>query len=76
MMGARSFDFTRGGEPCFAMGVPNMSVTLCFGSGVAATSILLRLTPTEAKAMAVALEAAAMHAEATLPTGLGESEAA
>lgn len=75
-MTARSFDFRLLARPCFAMGHPSGSVSVILDVSAAPIGVNFTLTLTEARAMAVALEAAATHAESTLPTGLGESEAA
>lgn len=77
---ARAFDFRLGDAHCFAQGHPSThpAVTLMVHAGPyrASVSASVAMTPAEARAMAVALEAAATHAENTLESGLGESEAA
>lgn len=76
----RAFDFRLGDAHCFAQGhvsaYPAVTLMVHAGPCRAPVSTYVAMTPAEARAMAVALEAAATHAEATLPTGLGESEAA
>lgn len=78
-MTARAFDFRLGERKCFAQGHPNKrpTITLWVQAGaVFGTSldVSMTVTPAEARAMAVALEAAALHAETVIPdTGLGES---
>lgn len=71
-MTARSFDFRVAGKPAFAQGHSTGSVTLALGI-VGPLGLTARMTAAEARAMAVALEAAATHAENVLKTGLGES---
>jgi hypothetical protein len=73
-MTSRSFPFTNSGVHCVAMGHNTERVSLLVGPH--AYSITLHMSATEARAMAVALEAAATPAENALATGLGESEAA
>ena len=79
-MTARSFDFILGKRKCWAQAHANShpSVTLALRAGdfPSCWDVTVSMTPAEARAMAVALEAAATHAESTLPGGLGESEAA
>lgn len=80
-MQSRAFDFHLGKRKSWAQGHPSdrPSVTLHLTSGdILATflDVSLMMPAAAARAMAVALEAAATHAESTLPTGLGESEAA
>lgn len=78
MSQSRAFDFIVADQKCWAQGHPltaHPAVTLML-QPLAVTCISMRLTPAEARAMAVSLEAAATHAENTLPSGLGESEAA
>lgn len=72
-MTTRCFDFRLFTKPCFAMGHSTGGVTVCIDAGSGPVTVSLRITPTEARAMAVALEAAATHAENVLPSGLGES---
>lgn len=80
-MTSRTFEFTIGKRGCFAQGHANsrQSVVMVLHAGDilgADVGFNVTLTADEAHAMAVALEAAATHAESTLPTGLGESVAA
>lgn len=79
-MQSRAFDFRLGARKCWAQGHPSKHpiVTLALHAGEfpAGIDIAATMTAAEARAMAAALEAAATHAENTLPTGLGESEAA
>ena len=79
-MQSRAFDFRLGRRKSWAQAHPNKhpTVTLALPSGEYPTSIdvSVSMTPAEARAMAVALEAAATHAENVLPSGLGESAAA
>lgn len=72
-MTARDFPFRLFTKRCFTMGHPSGAVTMCIDAGANPVGVHLRLTPTEARAMAVALEAAATYAENVLETGLGES---
>ena len=76
-MTARAFDFLIGARKSWAQGhaISHPSVTLALFP-LDALGAQVRLSPAEARAMAVALEAAATFAENTLATGLGESEAA
>lgn len=79
-MSARAFNFKLGKYSCFAQGHPSgwiiLFMTAGDGSGTS-LDLMARMTPSEARAMAVALEAAATHAENTIAdTGLGESAAA
>jgi hypothetical protein len=79
-MTARTFDFPLGQRRCMAMGHPNKypTVTLSLNAGDElgeTVGFTVRLSPAEAHAMAVALEAAATFAENTLQSGLGESVA-
>lgn len=73
---SRAFPFHIADLRCWATGhafdLPSITVTQRVGAITCDT----RLTPAEARAMAVALEAAATFAETVIPdTGLGESEA-
>lgn len=75
-MTSRAFDFRLGDRSCFAQGHPLKTpcVTLWLRAG--AVDFSARMSPDEARAMAVALEAAATHAENVIAdTGLGESAA-
>lgn len=80
-MSSRSFDFLFGDRKCWAQAHANRhpSVTLALrtGSGLmhGSLDVTLSMSPTECRAMAVALEAAATFAENVLETGLGESAA-
>ena len=77
MSQSRAFDFTVADQECWAQGHPSAThpaVTLML-QPLGVTCISMRLTPGEARAMAVALEAAATYAENTLASGLGESTA-
>jgi hypothetical protein len=75
-MTARTFNFRLFTKACFAMGHPSGGVTVCIDAVGQPVGVSLRITPTEARAMAVALEAAATYAENVLETGLGESAVA
>jgi len=68
----RAFRFSIAGRPCFVQGTAQHKATLFVDRGNDDV-VLLLLTPAEARAMAVALEAAATHAENVLASGLGES---
>jgi len=72
-MSARTFNFRFDDHPAFAIGHPSGHVTVCVGSGTSKHSTSMRMNAAEARAMAVALEAAATWAENVLETGLGES---
>lgn len=77
----RAFHFALGPRKSWAQSHPSkhprVTLTLTSGGlGGVAVDTMLTMSAAEARAMAVALEAAATHAENTLPTGLGESEAA
>jgi hypothetical protein len=72
-MSARSFNFRLFTKACFAMGHPSGTVTVSIDVVGQPVSVSLRITTAEARAMAIALEAAATWAENTLPSGLGES---
>lgn len=72
-MTSRSFDFRLFTKLCFAMGHPSGKVSMCIDVGATPLGVSLSLSAAEARAMAVALEAAATHAENVLPSGLGES---
>jgi len=77
-MTAREFDFMLGTRKRWAQAHPNKhpTVTLALpGEGwPSCVDISVTMTPAEARAMAVALEAAATHAENVIAdTGLGES---
>ena len=75
-MQSRAFDFRLGEDRCWAQGHSTGNVTLCVSVAGYKVHLQLAMTAVEARAAAVALEAAATLAENTLPTGLGESEAA
>ena len=76
-MTARSFDFTLDGDDrCWAASYTPQMVSLYFNISGYRAQITLTMSPDEAFAMVVALVQAAVLAENTLPTGLGESEAA
>lgn len=74
------FPFILGKRRCWAQAHPSAypSVTLALHAGELPTSFdfCVALTPADARAVAVALEAAAAYAESTLASGLGESEGA
>ena len=72
-MTARAFNFRLFTKACFAMGHPSGAVTVCIDAVNQPVGVSLRITATEARAMAIALEAAATFAENVLETGLGES---
>lgn len=76
---SRAFDFRMGDNRAWAQSHPcaHPLVTLYLRIGsLPSLCTSATLTAADARAMAAALEAAATHAESTLPTGLGESEAA
>lgn len=79
-MTSRSFDFMLGKRKRWAQAHANKhpTVTLALpGDGwPSCVDISVTMTSAEARAMANALYQAADHAESTLETGLGESEAA
>jgi hypothetical protein len=79
-MQSRAFDFHLGERKCWAQSHPGkyplVTLALCTGATPTSLDIAVSMTAAQAHAMAVALEAAATHAENTLPGGLGESEAA
>jgi len=75
---SRSFEFKHNDERCWVQAHPNKhpTVTLALPGGAfpSYVNVSVSMTPAEARAMAVALEAAATHAEAVIAeTGLGES---
>lgn len=77
-MTARAFHFLLGKCRCFAQGHPSSQpkVTLSLNAGDEmgeTVGLTVRMSPHEARQAAATLWAAADHAEATLPTGLGES---
>jgi long-subunit acyl-CoA synthetase (AMP-forming) len=73
-MTAHAFNFRLFTKACFAMGHQSGGVTVCIDASATPVGVNLRLNPTEARAMAVALEAAATYAENVIAeTGLGES---
>lgn len=73
-MSARAFDFLANGRRSWAQGHANKNPTITLALfPLDPFGAQLRLTPTEARAMALALEAAATYAENVLDTGLGES---
>lgn len=74
-MSARAFDFRIAGKPAFAQGHSTGNVTLMLGV-TGPIGLTVRATVAEARAMAVALEAAATWAENVLESGLGESAVA
>lgn len=73
-MTARAFHFTNNGFDAFAQGHATERVSLSIGPHAHSTT--LHMSAAEARAMAVALEAAATWAENVLGSGLGESAAA
>lgn len=75
-MTSRAFDFRLGDDRCWAQGHSTGNVTLCLNVNGYKAHLQLTMTAAEARAAAVAIEAAATHAESTLPSGLGEGEAA
>lgn len=79
-MPSSAFDFFLGQRKSWAQSHPSIHprVTLFVRAGDLASSVenVVSMTAQQARAMAVALEAAATHAENALPSGLGESEAA
>lgn len=76
-MTSRSFPFKLGKRNCWAqshaLSTPVITLALHAGDFPSSLGVSATLTPDEARAMAVALEAAATHAENVLPSGLGES---
>lgn len=78
-MSARSYDFKIGNGKCWALAHegarPSVTVFIRPPAEVLipAIEVQLHITSAEARAMAVALEAAATHAENVLASGLGES---
>ena len=75
-MKSQAFNFPLGEDRCWAQGHTTGNVTLALNADGYKVGLQLSMTAAEARATAVALEAAATFAENTLPTGLGESEAA
>jgi hypothetical protein len=77
-MQSYAFEFKLGSRKCWAQGhtTRNGDITLALHTAGDLIDVSARLTPAEARAMANALYEAADFAERTLPTGLGESEAA
>ena len=77
-MSSRTFEFTLGKQKCWAQAHPGKygAITLQV-QPLDLVGVSIRLTPAEARAWAVALEAAAVHAENVVAdTGLGEAAAA
>lgn len=79
-MPSRAFDFFLGQRKSWAQSHPGIHprVALFVRTGDLTSSVesVVSMTAQQARAMAVALEAAATHAENALESGLGESEAA
>lgn len=78
MSRAQAFPFTVDGRAGFAQGhamsSPRVSLMVALGGTFKSHDTYFALTPAEARAMAVALEAAATYAENVIAdTGLGES---
>lgn len=76
-MTTQSFDFTLNGDDrCWAASFTSQMVSLCLNVAGYRASITLTMSPDDAFAMVVALVQAAVVAENTLPSPIGETEEA